>query len=193
MIIVSFCNRRLPACFGLVAATSRRVPQYQNAWFQAVEARVNLTSHTLNSMQSVKLLGISQRMEESIQGRRQKEILVSQKFRFNNCLALTACTTPPSRPEVQVLTSVAQSPAVLSPLITFAAYSVVRLASHEGSFSVTTAVTSLSILSLMNTPARRLLFAIPFGMQAVGSFRRIQNSYDLRRTLFSWQQLVPMI
>lgn len=37
------------------------------------------------------------------------------------------------------------------------------------------AVTSLSILSLMNTPARRLLFAIPFGLQAVGSFDRIQN------------------
>ena len=157
------------------------MPEYQNTWFQAVEAAVNLTSHTLSSMQSVKLLGISQNMEATIQEKRKQEILVSQKFRFSNCLALTACTTPPSTPGRQVLTPAAQSPAVLSPLITFAAYSVVRLISHESSFSVTKAVTSLSILSLMNTPARRLLFAIPFGLQAVGSFDRIQKFLRLEQ------------
>ena len=174
-------NYQLSVCFGLVAVTSRRVPEYQNTWFQAVEARVNLTSHTLSSMQSVKLLGISQKMEATIQGKRKQEILMSQKFRFSNCLALTTCTTPPLTPGRQVLTSAAQSPAILSPFITFAAYSVVRLVSHDSSFSVTKAVTSLSILSLMNTPARRLLFAIPFGLQAVGSFDRIQNFLRLEQ------------
>lgn len=68
---------------------------------------------------------------------------------------------------------------VLSPLITFIAYSVVGLVSHGAPFSVTKAVTSLSILSLMNTPARRLLFAIPFGLQAVGSFDRIEKFLQL--------------
>ncbi|KAL3712035.1 hypothetical protein TMatcc_000730 [Talaromyces marneffei ATCC 18224] len=146
-------------CFGLVAVASRRVPEYQNTWFKAVESRVNLTSHTISSMQSVKLLGISRIMETTIQKKRKQEIQVSQDFRFNNCLALTA----------------SQSPAVLSPLLTFATYAIVKLLSHQGQFDVSKAVTSLSILSLMNTPARRLLFAIPFGLQAVGSFDRIQN------------------
>lgn len=54
-----------------------------------------------------------------------------------------------------------------------------RLVSHEAPFSVTKAVTSLSILNLMNTPARRLLFAIPFGLQAVGSFNRIEKFLQL--------------
>lgn len=68
---------------------------------------------------------------------------------------------------------------VLSPLITFAAYAIVRLVSGEGSFTVVKATTCLSILSLMNTPARPLLFTIPFGLQAVQSFKRIQNFLQL--------------
>lgn len=82
--------------------------------------------------------------------------------------------------EIYVLRSYAAlSPLVLSPLITFIAYSVARAVSNEGPFSVNKAVTSLSILSLMNTPARRLLFAIPFGLQAVGSFKRIEKFLQL--------------
>lgn len=85
----------------------------------------------------------------------------------------------PLTPGRQVLTSAAFSPAVLSPLITFGAYSVVRLVSHESPLSVTKTVASLSILNLMVTPARQLLFAIPLGLQAVGSFERIQKFLQL--------------
>jgi ABC-type bacteriocin/lantibiotic exporter with double-glycine peptidase domain len=158
--------------------TGRKVPEYQNTCFKAVEAWVNLTSHTLSSVQSVKLLGISKKMERAIQGKREQEISVSQKFRFTNCLALTSCQALSRMLLIRTYMLsyyAALSPMVLSPLITFIAYSVVSLASHGAPFSVTKAVTSLSILSLMNTPARRLLFAIPFGLQAVGSFNRIEK------------------
>lgn len=157
------------------------MPQYQSTWFGAVEDRINLTSHALSSLNSVKLLGMARQMEKRIQEKRRWEMMVSQKFRFNNCLALTFCT-PASMPAVprkcgrtHTLTSTALFPLVLSPLITFIIYSASRSAADDTSFAVTKAVTSLSILSLMSTPARRLLFAIPFGLQALGSFSRMQK------------------
>lgn len=82
-------------------------------------------------------------------------------------------------PVTQVLTSTAFFPTILGPLITLGAYSVVRLVSHESSLSVAKAVASLSILNLTTTPARQLLFAIPLGLQAVGSFERIQKFLQL--------------
>ncbi len=85
----------LPVSFGLVAIAGHRVPDYQNTWFQAVEAQVNLTSHTLSSMHFVKLLELSRNMKATIQRKRKNELQLSQKFRFSNCLALTACTTLP--------------------------------------------------------------------------------------------------
>ncbi|KAL2284671.1 hypothetical protein FJTKL_08763 [Diaporthe vaccinii] len=146
-------------CFGVVTFTGSKVPRYQNTWFEAVEARVNLTSHTLSSFNSVKLLGLSGKMEARIQDKRREEMKLSQNFRFNNCIALTFSLLP----------------LVLSPLLTFVTFAALGTTSQESTFSVSKAVTSLSILNLMNTPARRLLFSIPYGLQALGSFSRIQK------------------
>lgn len=55
---------------------------------------MNLTSHTLSSFNSVKLLGLSGKMEARIQDKRREEMKLSQNFRFNNCIALTFCMTP---------------------------------------------------------------------------------------------------
>lgn len=85
--------RQYSVCFGVVTFTGSKVPRYQNTWFEAVEARVNLTSHTLSSFNSVKLLGLSGNMEERIQEKRREEMKLSQNFRFNNCIALTFCMT----------------------------------------------------------------------------------------------------
>lgn len=74
-----------------------------------------------------------------------------------------------------MLTDAALLPLVLSPLLTFVTFAALGTTSQESTFSVSKAVTSLSILNLMNTPARRLLFSIPYGLQALGSFSRIQK------------------
>jgi ATP-binding cassette, subfamily C (CFTR/MRP), member 1 len=70
-------------------------------------------------------------------------------------------------------------PTILTPLITFGAYSIMRMLSHQSPLSVTTAVTSLSIISLITNPAKQLLIAIPMGLQAIGSFDRIQAFLQL--------------
>lgn len=74
-----------------------------------------------------------------------------------------------------MLTDAALLPLVLSPLLTFVVFAALGTTSQGSTFSVSKAVTSLSILNLMNTPARRLLFSIPYGLQALGSFSRIQK------------------
>ncbi|KAK3680588.1 putative multidrug resistance-associated protein [Podospora appendiculata] len=152
--------------FGLVILAGYKVPRHQDSWFQAIETRVNLTAHTLSSLQSVKLLGLSDKMETDISKRRRGELLTSQNFRVRNCLALAASFCP----------------TVLSPLITYGAYSIMRLVSHETPFPATTALTALSIISLISTPARQLLLAIPLGLQAIGSFSRIQAFLVLDET-----------
>ena len=76
-------------------------------------------------------------------------------------------------------------PTVLSPLITYGAYSIMAVVSHESSFSVAAAVTSLFILNLITVPAKQLLLAIPMGLQAIGSFNRIQSFLQLVETPIS--------
>jgi ATP-binding cassette subfamily C (CFTR/MRP) protein 1 len=76
---------------------------------------------------------------------------------------------------IQGLICAAYFPAILGPLATLGTYAIARMISGESSLSVTKAVASLSILNLTTTPARRLLFVIPLGLQSVGSFSRIQK------------------
>ncbi|KAH7141839.1 putative multidrug resistance-associated protein, partial [Dactylonectria macrodidyma] len=149
--------------FTLVAFAGSKVPRHQDAWFQAIEGRIDLTTHTLGSLQSVKLLGLSRRMEAKIQEKRRDELHTSQKFRLSNCLAMASAYAPQS----------------LGPLVTFGAYSIMRMVSNQPKLSVKTAVTSLSILNLISTPAMQLLLAIPMGAQAIGSFTRIQSFLQL--------------
>jgi ATP-binding cassette, subfamily C (CFTR/MRP), member 1 len=60
-------------------------------------------------------------------------------------------------------------------LITFGAFAIMRMLSSQSTMSISTAVTSLSILNLITNPARRLLFTVAVGLQAFGSFARIQT------------------
>ncbi|KAH6648013.1 putative multidrug resistance-associated protein [Truncatella angustata] len=158
--------------FILVATVGLKVPRHQNSWFQAIEGRINLTTHALGSLQSVKLLGLSSKMEAKIEKKREDELKTSQKFRITNCLAL-ACV---------LISTAAYAPQILGPLITFGAYSIMRMVSHQTKFPVATAVTCLSILNLISTPAMQLLLAIPMGAQSVGSFARIQAFLQLSET-----------
>lgn len=185
IIIVCVDTHHPLVSFGLVGLAAFKVPQHQEAWFKDIETRVNLTSHTLGSLNSVKLLGLSSKMESTIQKKREDELLTSQKFRVSNCLALAGCTKPSFLPptfRLVLMSTVAFGPTILTPLISFGAYSITRMLSNESSFSVATAVTSLSIITLITNPAKQLLLAIPMGLQAVGGFDRIQKFLQLAET-----------
>lgn len=145
--------------FVVVALGAGRLPGHQGAWFQAVESRIKLTSHTLSSMQSVKQMGLSREMEAAIQSKRKEELGISQKFRTANIFVMVTSFFP----------------IYLSPLITFGAFGIMQMVSNQSSMSISVAVTSLSILNLITNPARRLLFTVAVGLQAFGSFARIQS------------------
>ncbi|KAM0344913.1 hypothetical protein ACHAPU_007046 [Fusarium lateritium] len=98
-------------------------------------------------------------MEENLHKKREDELQTSQKFRVTNCSALAS----------------ASAPQALAPLITFGAYSIVKMVSGQPNFSEAVAVTSFSILNLLAAPAMQLLLAIPMGAQAIGCYGRIQT------------------
>ena len=83
--------------FGLIVLAGYKLPRQQDAWFQAIESRVDLTAHTLGSLLSVKLLGLSGGMEAKVRKKREEELQTSHEFRVSNCLALTACKKPQPR------------------------------------------------------------------------------------------------
>ncbi|KAM0544993.1 hypothetical protein ACHAPJ_011574 [Fusarium lateritium] len=145
--------------FTLVAVVGSKIGGHQAAWFEKIEKRIDLTSHTLSFLHPVKLLGLSRIMEEKLHKKREDELQISQKFRVVNCSALAS----------------ASAPQALAPLVTFGAYSITKMVSGQPNFTEATAVTSFSILNLILAPAMQLLLAIPIGAQAIGCYGRIQT------------------
>jgi ATP-binding cassette, subfamily C (CFTR/MRP), member 1 len=66
-------------------------------------------------------------------------------------------------------------PQILSQFFTFAAFAIVAKVQGSSSLSISQAITSLSILTLLSTPLSGLLIAIPQGIAALGCFQRIQE------------------
>lgn len=62
----------------------------QRTWLEAIQERINFTAHILGSIKAVKMLGLGERFETSIQRMRIRELALSKKFRrlssFNVCL-----------------------------------------------------------------------------------------------------------
>jgi ATP-binding cassette subfamily C (CFTR/MRP) protein 1 len=66
-------------------------------------------------------------------------------------------------------------PQIFSQILTFAAFAIVAKVQRGDSLSVSVAITSLSILTLLSTPLAQLLYALPQGVAALGCFQRIQS------------------
>ena len=63
----------------------------QKLWLEAVQRRVNFTANVLSHMKQVKMLGLSDKMQQIIRKSRNAEIDRSKKYRrlssFNICLS----------------------------------------------------------------------------------------------------------
>lgn len=66
-------------------------------------------------------------------------------------------------------------PQIFSQILTFAAFAIVAKVQRSNTLSVSVAITSLSILTLLATPLAHLLYALPQGVAALGCFQRIQS------------------
>jgi ATP-binding cassette subfamily C (CFTR/MRP) protein 1 len=63
----------------------------QKVWVKAIQQRVSITSSMLGSMKSVKLMGLSDYLFESIQGQRVRELDLSKKFRVLGMFRMLLC------------------------------------------------------------------------------------------------------
>ncbi|KAK3181488.1 hypothetical protein K4F52_007198 [Lecanicillium sp. MT-2017a] len=130
----------------------------QGKWLEAVQSRVNFTSHILSNMKNVKMLGLGNKLEKIIEGMRRKELDISKRFRRLSSFNIFLINMPSS----------------LCQLITFASFSIVAQVKGEDSFTLTQAISSLSILTILMEPLSHLLHAIPTVYAALGCFERVQ-------------------
>ncbi|KAE8441372.1 hypothetical protein EG329_005475 [Mollisiaceae sp. DMI_Dod_QoI] len=128
------------------------------AWNKGIEERVSLTSSILGNMREVKLLGLTDRWAMDIQVSRVKELEFSKKARILSTYRL-------------VLGRVSQ---YITPVMTFGVFIAVAQKENR-SLSVSSAFTSLSLLSLLASPLSLMFTALPQTFMALACLTRIQD------------------
>ncbi|PHH65591.1 hypothetical protein CDD81_2026 [Ophiocordyceps australis] len=126
-------------------------------WIKASEVRVAATSRTLGNVKSYRMAGLNSIVFAAIEQLRVRELEISRTFRlwFGAATILPLCLP------------------ALNPVLSFAGF--VGLSSGSGGLSVSQALTSLSILALLNRPLTNLSVALPAVAGAIASFDRIQE------------------
>ncbi|OAA71991.1 ABC transporter [Akanthomyces lecanii RCEF 1005] len=131
----------------------------QKLWLEAVQRRVNFTANVLSHMKQVKMLGLSDKMQQIIREFRIAEIDRSKRYRrlssFNICLL--------------------NLPSTYGQLVTFAAFAIVARVQHSDAFTLSKAISSISILAILMEPLQQLLYCIPQISGALGCFERVQS------------------
>ncbi|KAG4434582.1 hypothetical protein IFR05_009938 [Cadophora sp. M221] len=131
----------------------------QKVWLEAIQNRVNFTSEVLGSMKSVKMLGLTEKLGSIMQAKRVTELELSKKFRrLSSSLVL-----------------IYNFPHVFTQFFTLSAYSIVAKIQGGTSLTVATAITSLSILTILDHPLSMFLLALPKVYVSSGCFHRIQE------------------
>lgn len=68
-------------CIGVAAHLGKLVPPRQRRWMAAIQKRVGITSDIIGAMKGVKVAGLSEKVDEQIQGLRNYELDRSIQFR----------------------------------------------------------------------------------------------------------------
>lgn len=141
-----------------MAVCSRLFPRYMKLWVECIESRVSFTSKMLNSMRSVKLLGMSSTTGRLLQQLRGRENMLASKYRW--LLGF--------RVVFQYITS------ILGPTAAFAVY-VIRVNRGGEPLSTAAAFSILSILTLADAPLMLLVSSLPALVASFSCFARIQT------------------
>ncbi|KAJ6020781.1 multidrug resistance-associated protein [Penicillium herquei] len=132
---------------------SKHIGGHQKAWVDAVQHRIAITRSMLDHIQSIKGMGLAQNFIRLVQRKRAQETHQMAKYRYS-----------------MVWKNMVQNlPWALAPALTFIIY-----AAKGNGLNSTTVFSSLSIITLLTSPASKLLSAIPSIAASTGSFDRIQ-------------------
>ncbi|KAH8900794.1 P-loop containing nucleoside triphosphate hydrolase protein [Thozetella sp. PMI_491] len=155
-----------PVLLGIItlignSVIGKLIPKRMKQWQQAVQKRVAATSRLLRNMRSLKMMGLSSEMADSLQKTRVSELDLSANFRW-----LVAFMN---------LFGIGGLPPLLSPPFTFLIFIYSAQFFTEGGISAARAFTTLSLLELMTAPLAKLLRAIPVFTAAIACLDRIQD------------------
>ncbi|KAH8723179.1 P-loop containing nucleoside triphosphate hydrolase protein [Phaeosphaeriaceae sp. PMI808] len=142
-------------CAAFAVLLGSTAGQRQKIWMEAVETRISATASMLSSMKSVKMLGISTQLGAAIQKMRLDELGSATNFRILQIIMIT----------------LAYLPQTLSPVLTFAAYT---LRPGTPMLGFTQMFTSLSILTILASQFTQLFQSIPALFAALACLGRIQ-------------------
>ncbi|KAF4951397.1 hypothetical protein FSARC_12927 [Fusarium sarcochroum] len=138
---------------GRLSATAKK------DWLAAVQRRVAATSSALSNMKGIKMTGLSQIVESTIQNLRMDELHASKRFRW----LLSATATISNMSMLTIAT------------ITITTYILVGRGDGNARFDPALAFTSISLISLIANPVQEISVAIPQMAAAIGCFQRIQT------------------
>ncbi|RDW80919.1 hypothetical protein BP5796_05617 [Coleophoma crateriformis] len=142
-----------------VLGSTRRI------WVEATQRRVSITTAMLNEMKSLKMMGLTDVIGETVQNQRVQETKQMEEFAW----------------VIVWKNTIANIPFVMAPAATFAVYAVQAYFSEADFLNTTQAFTSLALITLVSNPAAGLLQAVPNVAGSIGCFQRIQK-YLLENT-----------
>jgi ATP-binding cassette subfamily C (CFTR/MRP) protein 1 len=73
------------------AGVTKLIGARQREWVKAIQRRVGITSSMLGSMKSVKMMGLSDTLFDTLQSQRVRELELSKRFRVMNIWRIILC------------------------------------------------------------------------------------------------------
>jgi len=121
-------------------------------------------------------MGLSNFMFKAVQTLRIQEIEIAKGYRYMMTFTSVLCKTCLPNPSFANNNfQSANLPQIWAPSLTFVAFGIEAYVRGSNTLSVNQAFTSLSIITLMTSPATQLLSAIPQSVSCLGCFERIQK------------------
>ncbi|KAJ5992424.1 ABC transporter integral membrane type 1 [Penicillium sp. IBT 35674x] len=167
------------ACLGGQKLVAKTIGENQRNWNLEIQKRIQNTSSVLGSIKATKISGLSGKLSQVLQGHRERELFVSRAF-FKG---------------IMWLNGLGSMPRIWSPVITFIVYAVQAHIKGDDSLTTVKAFTAMSIITLVTTPAEKLLAVLPQLAAAMGCFQRIHEymvSEPVKDSRIFNQELSPL-
>ncbi|CCT72441.1 related to multidrug resistance protein [Fusarium fujikuroi IMI 58289] len=137
---------------------AKYIANAQKRWVRGIQTRIDVTASMLGSMKEVKMLGLTDVLNNMVQSLRVRELDLSKKFRKLMCWRVFFQNTMEA----------------IAPLATFATYVVISQETGNP-LSTASAYTSLSLIYLLSNPMSTLIRTIPGMKASLACFDRMQG------------------
>ncbi|KAF4503421.1 Multidrug resistance-associated 1 [Fusarium agapanthi] len=137
---------------------AKYIANAQRRWVRGIQTRIDVTASMLGSMKEVKMLGLTDVLNNMVQSLRVNELDLSKKFRKLMCWRVFFQNTMEA----------------IAPLATFATYVVISQETGNP-LSTASAYTSLSLIYILSNPMSTLIRTIPGTKASLACFDRMQT------------------